>query len=236
MIGNGIRKFYQLVDVAQEANGFVVRLDGKPVKTTQRHIMTLPGAELANAIAEEWRRQGDTLDPATMPLTRLAFAAIDTVSGHRARVESDITAYGRTDLLCYRADTPSALAERQAQAWDPLLDWAAEHFGARLAIGSGIQFVSQPDASLKALDEAVGKQSDFALAALHGAVAITGSMILALALAEGRLPAKDAFALSRLDEAFQNEAWGVDAEAAARNARHEAELRAIEQFLRLTRP
>lgn len=236
MIGTGIRKFYQSVDVAQVRGCFVVHLDDKRVKTSQRHVMVLPNAELAAAIAEEWRNQGETLDPATMPLTRLAFAAIDTVGRHRTRVEGDVTAYGRSDLLCYRADTPSALAERQARVWDPLLDWAEKQFGARLAVGQGICFVPQSNASLQALDSAVAAHTDFALAALHGAVSITGSLVLALALAEGRLEAKDAFAISRVDEAFQNEAWGVDAEAVARNVRHESELQAIQHFLRLARP
>jgi chaperone required for assembly of F1-ATPase len=231
-----VRKFYKTVDVADESGAFVVRLDGKPVKTPLRALLSPPNKHLAEAIAEEWRAQDLELDPATMPLTRLAYAAIDTVSAHRVRIRDEALAFGRTDLLCYRAEAPAKLIARQASAWDPLLDWAGEKFSAKLAVGAGIAFVDQPAECVSALGAAVALYDDFGLAALHGAASITGSLILALALAEGRLNASEAFALSRLDETFQSEAWGTDAEAEARANRLRDELMAIECVLRLARP
>jgi chaperone required for assembly of F1-ATPase len=231
-----VAKFYKTVDTAKEGDGFVVRLDGKPIKTPARNAMTLPTANLAEAIAEEWRAQKDALDPTTMPLTRLAYAAIDVLPTHRARIAEEILGHGKSDLLCYRAEAPQALVARQNDAWNPLLDWAAERFGAQLKTGTGIGYVAQPAESRAAFAAAVEPRDDFTLAALHGAVSLTGSLVLALALVEGRLTAADAFALSRLDETFQSEAWGKDTEAEARAARLGEELAAIERFLNLSRP
>ncbi len=231
-----IRKFYKSVDIAEQDNAFVIRLDGKPVKTPHRALLLLPNKRLADAVADEWRAQDVELDPSTMPLTRLAYAAIDTEPTHRVRIRNEIVAFGRADLLCYRAETPAALVARQASAWDPMLDWAAERFGARLVAGAGINFIDQPPAGLSALADVVAQYGDLELAALHGAASITGSLVLALALAEGRLDAAGAFTLSRLDETFQSEAWGRDTEAEARSARLADELQAIERFLRLARP
>ena len=231
-----VAKFYKSVDTAKDGDGFVVRLDGKPIKTPGRNVMTLPTAKLAEAIAEEWRAQKDVLDPTTMPLTRLAYAAIDILPAHRARIVEEILGYGKSDLLCYRAEAPRALVERQNDAWNPLLDWAGERFGARLKTGTGIGYVEQSPDSRTAFAAAVAPRDDFTLAALHGAVSLTGSLVLGLALAEGRLSAAEAFALSRLDETFQNEAWGKDAEAEARAARLGEELAAMAYFLNFARP
>jgi len=231
-----VAKFYKSVDTAKEARGFVVRLDGRPIKTPARNPMTLPTAKLAEAIAEEWRAQSDALDPLTMPLTRLAYAAIDVAPMHRKRLADEILGYGKSDLLCYRAEAPKALAARQNEAWNPLLDWAAERFNARLKTGTGIGYVEQPTDSRVAFAAAVEPRDDFTLTALHGATSLTGSLVLGLALIEGRLAAADAFALSRLDETFQSEAWGKDAEAEARAARLGEELAAMERFLNLARP
>lgn len=228
-----IAKFYKAVTVAEEGEGFSVRLDGRPVKTPGWAILALPTSALAGAVADEWQGQGDTLDPATMPLTRLAYATIDHASTHRARLADEILAYGRSDLLCYRAEAPAPLVARQNDAWDPLLDWAAAALGARLMVGTGIAFVEQPKESLAALAAAIGSRDDFSLVALHGAASITGSVVLALALAEGRLTAAEAFALSRLDEIFQAETWGQDAEAEALAARRGREMDAIAHFMRL---
>jgi chaperone required for assembly of F1-ATPase len=233
---NRVAKFYKTVAVGDEDGAFVVRLDGRPVKTPARALLALPTLKLAEAVAEEWRSQEETLDPTTMPLTRMAYAAIDTVSQHRARIADEILGYGGSDLLCYRAEAPQALVARQVEAWNPLLDWAAERFGARLAVGAGIAFVEQSKESRDAFAVAITARDDFALVALHGAASLTGSLVLGLALAEERLSAEEAFALSRLDETFQSEAWGRDAEAEARGARLGRELAAIERFLRLTRP
>ncbi len=231
-----VAKFYKAVETGKDSGGFVVRLDGKPVKTPARALLALPTPKLADAIAEEWRAQTDVLDPTTMPLTRFAYAAIDAAPMHRARLTEEILAYGKSDLLCYRAEAPAALIARQNEAWTPLLDWAAQRFGARLKTGTGIAFVDQPAESQEAFAKAVRDRDDFALVALHGAASLTGSLVLGLALVEGRLTADKAFAFSCLDETFQAEAWGRDAEAAARAERMGAELAAIERFLTLSRP
>lgn len=231
-----VARFYETVEVAGQGVAFGVCLDGKPVKTPGRTALSVPYRGLADAIAEEWRGQGDTLDPATMPLTRLAFASIDTAPAHRARLVQEVLGFGRSDLLCYRAEAPSVLVARQNAAWDPLLDWAAEALNARLKVGAGIGFVEQPAESLVALGSVVSANDDFALVAVHGAAAITGSLVLALALAGGQLAAAEAFRLSRIDEMFQTEAWGLDAEAEARARRLQSELEAIARFLVLSRP
>jgi chaperone required for assembly of F1-ATPase len=227
-------KFYKAVETGEENSRFVVRLDGKPVKTPARALLTLPTAQLADAVADEWRSQTDVLDPTTMPLTRFAYAAVDVAPTQRARLEDEILGYGNSDLLCYRADAPPALVARQNESWNPLLDWAAERYGAKLATGTGITFVEQAPASAAAFAKAVRGRDDFALVGLHGAASVTGSLTLALALADGRLNAEQAFALSCLDETFQNEAWGRDAEAAARSERLSEEIAAIERFLKLS--
>ena len=231
-----VAKFYKAVETGEENGRFVVRLDGKPVKTPARTPLALPNAELADAIAGEWRAQKDVLDPTTMPLTRLAYAAIDVAPTHRARLEDEILGYGGSDLLCYRAEAPATLVARQNESWNPLLDWAAERFGARLKTGTGIAFVAQPPESGQAFAKAVRDRGDFALVGLHGAASLTGSLVLGLALTEGRLAADAAFALSCLDETFQAEAWGRDTEAEARAQRLREELAAIERFLKLADP
>jgi chaperone required for assembly of F1-ATPase len=231
-----VAKFYKAVETGKDGGGFVVRLDGKTVKTPARALLALPTSKLADAVAEEWRSQTDIVDPTAMPLTRFAYAAIDVAPTHRARLTEEILAYGKSDLLCYRADAPAALIARQNEAWNPLLDWAAGRFGARLRTGTGIAFVDQSAESQAAFAKAVQGRDDFALVGLHSASSLTGSLVLGLALTEGRLTAQEAFALSCLDEIFQAEAWGRDAEAAARAERLGAELAAIERFLTLSHP
>jgi len=231
-----VAKFYKAVDTAKDGDAFVVRLDGKPVKTPARALLALPMMKLADAVAEEWRAQTDVLAPTTMPLTRFAYAAIDVAPTHRARLIEETLAFGRSDLLCYRAEIPAALVVRQNETWNPLLAWAAERFGARLKIGTGIAFVDQSAESQEAFAVAVLTRDDFALVGLHVATSLTGSLVLGLALVEGRITAQEAFALSCLDETFQAEAWGRDTEAAARAERLGAELAAIERFLSLSRP
>lgn len=230
---NRIAKFYETVDVEARAGGFVVRLDGKAILTPHRAVLAVASRTLAEAIAAEWREQNATIDPQAMPLTRLAYAAIDFAPVHRARLIEETLAFGRTDLVCYRADRPPTLVARQSEAWDPLLDWVRERFDAPLLTGAGVAFVTQPPASLAALAAALAPCDDISLIGLHGAASLLGSLVLALALAHGRLDADKAFALSRIDETFQAEAWGRDAEAEARASRLAGELQALERFLRL---
>jgi chaperone required for assembly of F1-ATPase len=229
----GIKKFYKSVDAVGEGDAFAVCLDGKAIRAPHGAVLAVPKRTLADAIAQEWRDQVERINLDTMPLTRLAYAAADVALSQRARLTEQILAFGRADLLCYRAETPAALAAHQALAWNPLLDWATERFGARLLTGTGISYVEQSPESQVALARAIDRHDDFALTALHGASSLLGSLVLALALAEATLEAPEAFALSRLDETFQAEAWGRDAQAEVRAARLEAELRAIARFLRL---
>jgi chaperone required for assembly of F1-ATPase len=229
-----MKRFYKQVSAPSvPSSGYAVRLDGKPVKTPDRATLTLPSQALAEAVAEEWRGQGEIIDLHSMPLTRLAFAAIDTVSTDRARIAEQTLRFGESDLLCYRAEAPPELTARQAAAWDPMLDWLSETHGARLSVGTGISYIEQPSHALLALKRAVWGHDDFALAGLHSAATIAGSLVLALALSEARLSAEDALALAMLDEDFQMEKWGRDAEAETRRARLLADLTAAERFLRL---
>jgi chaperone required for assembly of F1-ATPase len=226
-----VKRFYTDVDVGEDN---IVLLDSRQMKTPKGAAVILPTRALADAIAEEWRAQEGDLKPDTMPLTKLAYVAIDGAS-ECALIAEQAAAYAKSDLLCYRAEHPDELVIRQAHQWAPILDWLAETHGARLKLATGIGFVEQPPETLARLSERVGRFDPFALVALHTAASITGSLALGLALAEARLTAREAFALSQLDEAFQAEKWGRDAEAEARATRLAADLEATERFLQLSR-
>lgn len=227
-----IGRFYKQVSVSEQDRAFVVLLDGKPVKTPGRATLALPSRALADAVADEWRGQGDKIDPATMTLTGLTNTAIDRLPTQHDAVVSHIVRFGRSDLLCYRADAPAELVARQAAAWDSLLAWLTEAHGACLTVGTGITFIEQPEAAVLALENEVRSHSDFALAALNLAVSVTGSLVLALALADAHLGADQVFAAATVDEVFQAEKWGRDAEAEVRHERLAADLAAAERFLR----
>ena len=211
-----MKRFYKIVAAEQTPEGIRILLDGKPVQTPGRHALLLPTQALAEAIAAEWRAQGDKIDPVTMPMLRLANTVLDGVKTNRAEVIAAITRFGAHDLLCYRAEAPASLATRQAEEWDAMLDWAAERYGARLSVTSGVGHVAQPPEALGALEHAVAAPDDFALAGLHVIASITGSLVLALALVEGAINPAQAFQLSRLDEIHQAERWGTDAEGEQR--------------------
>jgi chaperone required for assembly of F1-ATPase len=229
-----MKRFYKDAAASAAADGnYTVLLDGKVVKTPKRAMLTLPNLALANAMAEEWRAQGEELKTESMPLTRLAFAAIDAVTPEREQIARQILKYAHSDLLSYRAENPPELVARQARIWDPLLDWAAETYGARLNVSSGIRHVRQPAEAIAALEEAIARYDEFELAALLTATTIIGSLIVALALAEEEATADEAFAAATLDETFQAEKWGVDAEAERRRQRLLSELTAAARFLRL---
>jgi chaperone required for assembly of F1-ATPase len=225
-----MKRFYRDVSTGDDNT---VLLDGRPLKTPRGELVVLPAQALAEAVSEEWRAQGDEIDAQSMPLTKLANTAIDSVAPRRNDVVTEITAFARHDHLCYRTDTPAELAHRQGAGWDPLLDWAAERYGAPLMTAHGVTSVAQPESSLAALGNAVGSRDVFALSALHVIAAITGSLVLALAVADGRLTATEAFALSQVDERFQAEKWGLDSEAEARAKRLEEEVKAAARFLKL---
>jgi chaperone required for assembly of F1-ATPase len=229
----GRKRFYKEVTIAEADGGYAVLLDGKAIRTPARVHLFLPGRKLAEALAEEWRAQGDTIKPETMPLTRLANTAIDRVAPDPAAAVAQILAFGRTDALCYRAAEPAELATRQKQHWDPLLAWAEDRYGARLKVTAGIGYVDQPPDALRALESAVCAYDPFAIAALHAAATVLGSLVVALALADGRLDPEAAFAVAHVDETYQAERWGWDPEAERRRRERLSELLNAERFFRL---
>jgi chaperone required for assembly of F1-ATPase len=226
------KRFWATTAVASGPEGHLLTLDGRPARTPARALLALPTRALAEAIAAEWDAQTGAIRPATMPLTRAVSAALDRVAPDRAAVAEAVAAYGASDLLCYRAESPAALVAREAAAWDPLLDWAAG-LGAPLLIGTGIVPVPQPPASLACLAARVGALDPFRLTALHELVTLSGSLVLGLAVLDRHLAAADAWTLSRIDEDWQAELWGEDAEAAAGAARRRADLLAADRLLSL---
>jgi len=213
MSGWKAKRFWTEASVVAAPKGFTVHLDGRPVKTPAKTALIVPSRALAEAIRDEWQAQDDEIRPHTMPVTRSANSALDKVATQRAEVAALIAEYGATDLLCYRAKTPDELVVRQAEAWDPLLDWAAVELDAPLQVTAGVMHRDQPEAALAALADRVAGFSDFGLAALHDLVGITGSLVLGLAVTRGRLDAAAAWDLSRIDEEWQIAQWGEDAEA-----------------------
>lgn len=229
------RRFWTAVAVVEAPGGFAVDLDGKRVRTPAKAPLILPTRAMAQAVAAEWDAQVKTVDPRTMPVTRSANAALDKVGPQRAEVVTLIAAYGGSDLLCYRAASPVELVARQAAAWDPWLDWSRDSLGAALVTTTGVMPVAQSPAALDRLTSAVAGFDDFGLAALHDLVAMTGSLVLGLAVADGALDTETAWALSRLDEDWTREQWGADDEADALAARKAADLAHAAAFLALSR-
>lgn len=218
MSGWTAKRFWQAAQAEPCDGGFTVRLDGRGVKTPAKAPLVVPTLAMAEAIAAEWQAQTGVVKPETMPVTRAANSAIDKIVPQRAEVVALLAAYGASDLLCYRAAGPEALAERQAAVWDPVLDWAAEAFGARLAVTRGVMPVAQDAEAVARLEAVVAGLSVFRLAGFHDLVAISGSLVLALAVIRGRIDVAEAWTLSRIDEAWQVEQWGEDEEAAAAEA------------------
>jgi chaperone required for assembly of F1-ATPase len=230
------KRFYRTSSVDGRAPAFRVLLDGKPVRTPARRELAVPSRALAEALAAEWQAQGEYIDPASMPLTRLANSAIDGVTGREGEVRADIAKCARSDLLCYRAEGPAELVRRQAEAWDPVLAWARDALGARLVLGQGIVPVAQPPAATAAIEGALAGLDAFALSAHHVMATLTGSALLALAHARGRLTAEEAWAAAHVDEDWQISRWGEDAEARARRDRRWTEMQAASRLLALLAP
>lgn len=226
------RRFWTEATVKEdEDGGFAVLLDARPLRTPLKVPLLLPTEGLAKAVAAEWQAQEGKVNPATMPFTRTANSAIDKVATQFDEVVEMLAAYGASDHLCYRAMEPVELVARQAEGWDAVLDWAAEAMDAPLRVTRGVVPVSQPAESLAALHNAVADLSPFQLAAFHDLVAMSGSLVLAFAVAWGRLAAEEAWTLSRIDESWQIEQWGEDEEAAETAAlKHAAFLHANRFF------
>jgi chaperone required for assembly of F1-ATPase len=227
------KRFYATVTIEPRPNGFAILLDNKPIRTPGGNALLLPARNLAEAIAAEWQAQREYIDAQTMPILRLVNTALERIPQTRAGVIAQLLEYGRHDLLCYRAEAPESLVRRQAEQWQPLLDWISATYRITLLSTAGIAAIVQSPESIAALETQLTALDDFALAGVSAATALTGSIVLALALFSGRLEASAAFRLASLEETFQAEHWGVDAEAEARLQRIAQELADVAEFLRL---
>jgi chaperone required for assembly of F1-ATPase len=227
-----MKRFWTDVDVV-ENGAFGIALDGRTVKTPARADLIVPTRALADAIADEWRAVGETIDPRAMPLTGLANAAVDRVASDSDSFAASLASYGETDLLCYRADAPAALADRQESAWGPLLAWARRRHDVDFEVTAGISHVAQPQATIDRLAHFVAALDPFQLAALSPLVSIGGSLITALAIAEGAVPPEEAWDAVTLDERWQAEKWGPDAEAEKTLGARRNDFMAAARFLEL---
>lgn len=226
-----MRRFYRTASAGPCAGGFGIFLDGRPLPTPAKAPLVLPGAALAEAIAAEWREQGEKIEPARMPLMQIASTAIDRVARQRADVIGDTLAYAGTDLLCYRAAFPPELAARQREAWDPPLAWLQRRHDVALQVTDGVFAVKQEEAALHRLRRALEAQEDLRLTAFSLLTAALGSFVLALAVIEGEMDWERAFEAAMLDERFQAERWGEDHEAIQRNANLRRDVEAYARFL-----
>ena len=228
------KRFWKQVAVAGTDGSFAVELDGRRVKTPAKAPLAVPTRAMAEAIAAEWDAQGESIDPGAMPCTRSANASIDKVTHQHSEVADMLAEYGDSDLLCYRAAAPRELALRQAAEWDPVLNWAEAALGARLLPREGVLHVPQDAGALEVLRRRVHALTPFQLAAFHDLVGISGSLVLGFAVSEGWRSADEIWQLSRLDERWQEEQWGVDEEAAAAAAVKQQEFLHAERFFRLS--
>lgn len=230
-----MKRFYKNAAARPVSGGHEIALDERPVKTPAKNPLLVPSGPLAEAIAAEWNGQGEKIDPRSMPFTGLANAAIDRVSPDPGAFAASLALFGESDLLCYRAEGPAGLVARQADAWDPLLAWARRRFDVDFEVISGIMHRPQPPRTLDQLGRAVGSRDAFALAALSPLVTISGSLVIALALSEQATTLGDAWAAANLDEVWQAEQWGEDAEAAVVLENRRRDFEAAWSFLQLLR-
>ena len=234
-------RFYGSAGVGEDQSGFTVLLDGKPVRTPARKSLAAPTRSLAEALAAEWEAQQKVIDPAAMPLTRLANAIIDGVAATPQPVADEVVQYLGTDLLFYRADAPAGLVESQTRHWGPVIEWARDGLGARFVLVQGIVHARQPEHAVAAMARTIprdaAKREDlWRLGAISSVTTLTGSALLALALAHGVLSLDQAWAAAHVDEDWNISQWGSDEEAAARRAFRFTEMQAAAQVLSLLRP
>jgi chaperone required for assembly of F1-ATPase len=228
-----MKRFWKTAEAAREDDGWAIRLDGKPLRTPARAPLKVPGEALAQAIAEEWRAAGETVDPRAMPLTGLANAAIDRVAPDKSAFAAGLARYADADLACYRAEGPRPLIERQAASWDALLGWARRRFDVDFVTTTGLMHVAQPQATVERLTHAVAMLDAFQLAGLSPLVTIGGSLVAALALIEKAMTAEQAWEAASVDERWQIEQWGADAEAVTALANRREDFLAAARFLEL---
>ena len=229
------RRFYKTAASTPVDGGWGVTLDGKALRSPAKRPFVLPTEALARAIADEWQAQGEKVNPGSMPLMQFAATAVDRLADDRAALVEEIAGYGHSDLICYRAEEPPSLARRQEEVWQPLVAWTAERYDVALNVTTGIVAVEQPAHALATFRRVLEACDLFALTALAGATGNAGSLVIALALAEGRLTPDEATDAALLDELFQAERWGNDPEAERRRAAIRADLHAAKRFHTLSR-
>lgn len=228
------KRFYEKAEVAPHENGYGVFLDGRLARTMGRQALAAASEALAQAVAEEWAKQGEHIDRNKMPLTAFLSAAIDSDETTMQQWMEETLNYLGSDLLCYRAEKPAALVSRQTEEWDPYLAWFSKEYGAQLNLVTGLIAEEQPQNAIEAVTRELSAQQRESLLGLKTATAITGSAVLALALWKNAFSDDMIFEASRLDERFQEERWGVDAEAKAREEQIKLEFKAVAEFLRLS--
>jgi len=226
------KRFYKDVSVAPVENGFAVHLDGRPVRTPGKAVMVLPTEKAANLVADEFAAQGEVIDPVTMPVMRLVNTAVDGVATDPQAVLEDVLRFASSDLLCYRADAPQGLVDRQNKHWDPVLDWARGRLGARFNLAEGVIHVEQPRETIAVLGSHLGQRAEpMRLAAIHVMTSLTGSALLALAVDFGEIDGEEAWLAAHVDEDWQIEHWGHDAEAVARRSARKRDMMAAVSLL-----
>jgi chaperone required for assembly of F1-ATPase len=230
------KRFYKQAGVVEKDGLLAVALDGRVARTPAKHLLAFSSREIAEALAGEWNGQGSHIDPFAMPMTRIANSAIDGVRSSRQAVVDEIARYGGSDLLCYRADTPTELVRRQNEAWDPILEWCVQDLGAELVVTEGIVHKAQAAKALSAIVHAVSAFDELGLASLHVVTTLTGSVVLALAVARGHLEPEAAWAAAHVDEDYQIELWGSDEEAQRRRAWRWREMEAASRLLGMRGP
>ena len=228
-----MKRFWKEVAIHAEDGGWGIRLDGRPVRTPARATLIAPSEPLAEAIAEEWRGVGETIDPRAMPLTGTANAAIDRVAPEREKFAGGLARYAEADLACYRSEWPPELVERQAKAWDPLLAWARRRYDVDFATTSGLLHVPQPQATIERLAHAVAALDAYRLAALSPLVTVGGSLVAALAVLEKAITAEDGWGAVSIDERWQLEQWGSDREAELALDNRQRDFMSAARFLEL---
>ena len=229
------KRVYTEVSVTDAGGVYGITLDDRPLHTPSRAILATSHEALAVAVAEEWDSQAETIDPATMPLTKLLNTAIDRVAPRRDEIIAELLRYADTDLLCYRAEAPDSLVERQEKVWQPVLDWLAAIHSITLQTGQGMMPLSQSEDDVSRLGDVLSARDDFRLTAIQATAVVTGSVVLALALADAQLSGEEIFAAAQLDETWQMERWGEDEEAVASRKNMQADLESIERFLAMCR-
>jgi chaperone required for assembly of F1-ATPase len=231
-----MKRFYKDATVGDVDGELAILLDGRPVRTPGRALLALPNRELAEALAGEWQAQGETIRPDAMPLTRLVNTVVDQLPAKRDDALEEIAGYAMTDLLCYRVANPATLVAQQQATWQPWLEWADATLGAPLVITTTLEPIPQPRASLDALRRTAEALDDWRLVGLHATTRLTGSIVLGFAMVDGVLEAEPAFTTATLEELYEIEQWGLEAEQARRHAALRAELNAAELYCRALRP